>query len=212
MNEGKRRSYTIDAMLAGKARPFRGDEKSAIVKRPIDGPVAIGALGLAGDEQADRVHHGGPEMSVHVYPQDHHAFWRHEAWRPSELLGEPGAFGSNLAVSGLLETDLYIGDRYRFGTALLEVSQPRKPCWKIEHRFGHKGMVATILRTGRSGWYFRVMEEGESRSCGRPNLPSWNGEFDADWSVARAFDATMGCGRRGGSATIQRAMAALGGM
>ena len=207
MNEGKRRSYTIDAMLVGEARPFRGDEKSAIVKRPVNNPVAIGALGLAGDEQADRVNHGGPEMAVHVYPQDHHAFWRQELG-DHPLLGEPGAFGSNLAVSGLLETDLNIGDRYRLGTALLEVSQPRKPCWKIEHRFGHKGMVATILRTGRSGWYFRVIEEGVAQAGDELSLLQRGSK---DWTVAKVFAQLWGVGEKA-DGNDPAAMAALAGL
>lgn len=153
--------HTIEAICTGTARPFNGAETSAIAKRPREGLVQFLKDGLAPDEQADRRVHGGPDMAVHLYPLDHHGFWR-EQIGPAALLDEPGAFGSNLAVRGITEDQVHIGDRFKVGTALLEISQPRQPCWKIEHRFSAhcdaKGMVSTIVRTGRSGWYFRVIE------------------------------------------------------
>lgn len=179
--------HTVDALMIGSAVLFRNGETSAIAKHPVEGSVAIGALGLSGDEQVERAH-GGPHMAVHLYPMDHHAFWR-EAVGGSELLGDPGAFGSNLAVGGLAEGDVHIGDRFRLGKALLEISQPRKPCWKIEHRFGIAGMVATILQTRRCGWYFRVLEKGEA-SAG--DMLIKENEGDRNWTVARAFAAIWG--------------------
>ena len=179
--------WTIEAVCAGTARPFNGAELSAIQKRPQEGAVQIHAEGLAPDEQADRRVHGGPEMALHLYPLDHHAWWRGEIGA-SPLLDEPGGFGSNLAVTGLTEEDVHIGDRFRCGTALIEISQPRQPCWKIEHRFGHKGMVAAIVRSGRCGWYFRVIEAGEvaaGESLERVAIGA------AEWSVARVFRALV---------------------
>ncbi|MBA4766852.1 MAG: MOSC domain-containing protein [Porphyrobacter sp.] len=179
--------WTIEAVCAGTARPFNGAELSAIQKRPQEGPVQIHAEGLAPDEQADRRVHGGPEMALHLYPLDHHDWWRREIGA-SPLLDEPGGFGSNLAVTGLTEEDVHIGDRFRCGTALIEISQPRQPCWKIEHRFGHKGMVAAIVRSGRCGWYLRVIEAGEvaaGESLERVSIGA------ADWSVARVFRALV---------------------
>ena len=179
--------HTIEAVCTGTARPFNGAELSAIMKRPREGAVQVLTEGLAPDEQADRRVHGGPEMALHLYPLDHHAFWA-EVLGGHELLTEPGAFGSNLAVSGLTEDMVHIGDRFMLGTALIEVSQPRQPCWKIEHRFGAKGMVARIIESGRCGWYFRVIETGEVAAgdslervaIGAPR-----------WSVARAFSALV---------------------
>lgn len=179
--------WTIEAVCAGTARPFNGAELSAIQKRAQEGPVQIHAEGLAPDEQADRRVHGGPEMALHLYPLDHHDWWRSEIGA-SPLLDEPGGFGSNLAVRGLTESQVHIGDRFRLGTALIEVSQPRQPCWKIEHRFGHKGMVAAIIQTGRCGWYFRVIEPGEvaaGESLERVAIGA------AEWSVARVFRALV---------------------
>lgn len=158
---------TLEAICTGTARPFNGAELSAFVKRPREGSVQILEEGLAPDEQADRKNHGGPDMAVHLYPLAHHAFWR-EKLGDIDLLDEPGAFGSNLAIGDLTEGQVHLGDKFRLGSALLEVSQPRKPCWKIEHRFGKhcnaKGMVATIVKTARCGWYFRVLEWGEAQA------------------------------------------------
>ncbi|MFM7348291.1 MAG: MOSC domain-containing protein [Erythrobacter sp.] len=179
--------WTIEAVCAGTARPFHGAETSAIMKRPQEGPVQIHAEGLAPDEQADRRVHGGPEMALHLYPLDHHAFWRGEIG-DHPALSEPGGFGSNLAVTGLIEDMVHIGDRFRLGTALIEVSQPRQPCWKIEHRFGHKGMVAAIIRTGRAGWYFRVIEPGEVAAGDSLERISVGA---AGWSIARVFRALV---------------------
>ena len=156
-------TWQVDAICAGRPQPFRGEEKSAFVKQPVSGPVRIGIDGLECDTQVDRKHHGGPHMALHLYPRAHHAFWR-EQLGEHPLLEEPGAFGTNLSVDGIDENDVFLGDRFSFGTALIEVSQPRMPCWKIEHRFGHKGMVKTILQTAKSGWYFRVIEQGEAEA------------------------------------------------
>lgn len=181
--------HTIEAICTGTARPFNGAETSAIVKRPRQGAVQVLQDGFEPDEQADRRVHGGPEMAVHLYPLDHHDYWR-DALGDSDLLDEPGAFGSNLAVRGLTEDAVHIGDRFRLGTALIEVSQPRQPCWKIEHRFANvcdsKDMVARIIATARCGWYFRVLEIGEAQAG--DTLEHVDGG-ETEWSVARTFRA-----------------------
>ena len=179
--------WTIAAVCTGTARPFNGTETSAIAKRPREGAVQVLGEGLAPDEQADRRVHGGPEMALHLYPQGHHDWWRGQICE-SPLLDEPGGFGSNLAVTGLTEEMVHIGDRFRLGSALIEVSQPRQPCWKIEHRFGHKGMVASIIKTGRCGWYFRVIETGEVTAGDALERIAIGAE---DWSVARVFKALV---------------------
>jgi len=178
----------VSAILTGKSVPFQGEKTSAIAKSPVLGLINIGALGLQGDEQADRIHHGGVHMALHLYSQHHYSFWR-ENLGGHPLLDTPGAFGENLAVEQMSEEAVCIGDRFRLGTALIEISQPRQPCWKIEHRFGHKGMVAAILQTGRCGIYFRVLEPGAAKA----------GDFleqvdngHQDWSVRRVFNALFG--------------------
>lgn len=156
-------SPRVDHICIGQPRPFRGEEQSAFAKQPVVGTVSIRAEGIDGDTQVDRVHHGGPHMAVHLYPRAHHAFWDAELGG-HELLRLPGAFGSNLSADSITEADVLIGDQFRLGTALLEVSQPRMPCWKIEHRFGQPGMVKTIIKTARCGWYFRVLEPGHAEA------------------------------------------------
>jgi MOSC domain-containing protein YiiM len=183
--------HTLEAICTGTARPFNGAETSAIAKYPREGLVQFLEDGPAPDEQADKRVHGGPEMAVHLYPLDHHDFWRGELGGP-DLLDQPGAFGSNLAVRGMTEDQVHIGDTFRVGPsatgALLQISQPRQPCWKIEHRFGAfceaKGMVAKIVKTGRSGWYFRVLEFGEAQAGDAIERVEIGHQ---DWSVARAF-------------------------
>lgn len=179
--------HIVQAVCTGTARPFNGAELSAITKRPREGAVQVRPEGLAPDEQADRSVHGGPEMALHLYPLDHHAWWRGDIG-DHPVLAEPGGFGSNLAVAGLTEDMVHIGDRFRLGTAVIEISQPRQPCWKIEHRFQRKGMVARIVETGRCGWYFRVIESGEVAAGDSLERIATGA---TDWSVARAFAALV---------------------
>ncbi|MEO6093385.1 MAG: MOSC domain-containing protein [Novosphingobium sp.] len=173
--------FAILALLTGTVRPFRGtDQPSAIAKLPVDGPVAIGPLGLAGDEQADRRVHGGPDKAIHHYPGDHYPFWREETGG-HPLLEGPGAFGENVSTLGLTESEVCIGDRYRLGGALVEVSQGRQPCWKQGHRFGIPRITARMVETRRAGWYYRVLESGEacagdSLSLVERTLPEWTVE------------------------------------
>lgn len=181
-------SWEVTALTAGRKVDFRDGERSAIAKWPITGTVHIGTLALGEDQQADSVNHGGPDMAVHQYPADHMEFWR-AAIGDHPLLNEPGAFGSNLYVTGLLEDDVFLGDRFRLGTAVLEVCQPRKPCWKIEHRFDQKGMVAKILGSGRCGWFYRVIEEGEAKAGDMLERIS---RGDTEWSIRAMFDALWG--------------------
>ncbi|WP_427967006.1 MOSC domain-containing protein [Altererythrobacter sp.] len=173
----------VEALCVGQPEIFRGEELSAIGKHPVNGQVRITFTGLEGDAQADRVHHGGVDMAVHHYPHDHYAGW--EEWLGGhELLSRPAAFGENIHAGGLTERDVCIGDRFRLGGALLEVSQPRKPCWKIEHRFGRKGMLARILRSHICGWYYRVIEEGMAEAGDTLELIE---RRESDWPIARAF-------------------------
>ncbi|BAI75182.1 MOSC domain-containing protein (plasmid) [Azospirillum sp. B510] len=170
---------SVKAVLIGKALPFgRPNTVSAIAKHPVDAAVAIGPDGLAGDEQADRRHHGGPDKAVHHYPFDHYAAWRGELPAPTPPLDCAGAFGENLSTLGLTEEEVCVGDVFRIGTATLQVSQGRQPCWKLNHRFGVADMARRVQATGRTGWYYRVLEPGrtaagdEIRLIDRP-LPDW---------------------------------------
>ncbi|MFD1776777.1 MOSC domain-containing protein [Paenibacillus rhizophilus] len=134
--------------------------ETGIYKFPVEGPVRLSADGLTGDGQADLVNHGGPDKAVCVYPSEHYAYW--EQWLGKKL--DCAAFGENLATAGLLETEVCIGDIYEIGTALVQVSQPRYPCFKLSQKHGPAEFPAEVLKTGFSGFYFRVLREGELAS------------------------------------------------
>ena len=174
----------ILSIQCGKVRPFRApDEPSAIGKQPVAGPVRVHRLGLAGDEQADLAVHGGPDKAIHHYPHDHYGFWR-DTIGDHPLLQAPGAFGENISTSGMTEETVCIGDRWRLGTALVEVSQGRQPCWKLDHRFDGLAVNAAMVRARRAGWYYRVIEEGEVAAGDAMQLLD---RPHPDWTVARAF-------------------------
>lgn len=168
----------VDALLVGSAKPYtRPGSSSAIDKRPLAGRVAIGALGLDGDEQGDPRVHGGPDKAVHHYAFDHYSAWRDELGM-LPLLQAPGAFGENVSTRGLDEGNVCLGDRFELGTALLEVSQGRQPCWKLNDRFDVPDMVRRVQSSGRTGWYYRVLQPGSAeagdllRLDARPH-PDW---------------------------------------
>ena len=179
----------ILAVLLGKVRPFRGDdEPSAIGKLPVAHAVAVGALGLAGDEQADRTVHGGVDKAIHHYPADHYDWWRGFLGN-APLLDAPGAFGENISTTGLDESSVFLGDRFRLGSALVEVTQARQPCWKLDHRFGAKGVMAQVVKTRRTGWYYRVLEPGTVRAGDDLDLVDrpW-----PQWPLASLFGLLIG--------------------
>ena len=150
----------IETVLTGRAVDYtRPGSRSAIAKVAVAGAVEVGAEGLAGDEQGDRRVHGGPDKAIHHYPREHYATWAEEIGA-HPLLAMPGAFGENLSTTGVSEADLCLGDRLRLGTALVEVSQGRQPCWKLSDRFGIADMARRVQDSGRSGWYYRVLEPG----------------------------------------------------
>ncbi|HEX9843714.1 MAG TPA: MOSC domain-containing protein [bacterium] len=136
----------------------RGAVRTGIWKTPVPGQVRVARLNLAGDGQADLDNHGGADKAVYGYPHEHYPLWRSELGRDDLA---PGGFGENLTCEGLLEPDLCIGDRLRIGSAVLEVSQPRTPCFKLGLRFGDARMVKRFLASERCGFYLRVVEEGE---------------------------------------------------
>lgn len=176
------------ALLAGQIDPHFGPEPSAIAKVPVAGPVAITRMGLAGDQQANLVHHGGPDKALHHYPAEHYAFWR-EAHGARAMFDGPGGFGENVSTEGLSEQTACLGDRFRLGTALVEVSHGRQPCAKLDHRAGLRGLSALVVKNARCGWYYRVLEEGVAEAgdaCELVERPL------PQWSVARLFGVVIG--------------------
>lgn len=148
-------------LLTGPVLPLEGSgAESAIAKTPVTSRLRLGAEGLTGDFQADRRVHGGAEKAVHHYPFDHYAAWRADLGE-LPLLAAPGAFGENVSTAGMTEDDVAVGDIFRLGGALIQVSQGRQPCWKLNHRFGVPDMARRVQGTGRTGWYYRVLQPGE---------------------------------------------------
>ena len=175
----------VAALCVGRSALLPDGKRTAIAKHPADGPVRITRLGLAGDVQVNRRHHGGPEMAVHLYPLSHHGFWREEIG-DHPLLADPGAFGTNIVIDGTDETQVHIGERFRLGSALLEITQPRMPCATIERRFMRQGMMKAILASGRCGWFYRVIEEGEAKAGDALEPVARTG---TEYTVRRAFTA-----------------------
>jgi MOSC domain-containing protein YiiM len=150
----------LESIHVGRVAPL-GPEgvPSAFVKHPTSDPVNVTLLGLKGDAQADLSVHGGPEKAVYGYSLANYVEWRREYPQHAATL-IPGGFGENLCIDGLRENDLCVGDVHRIGSSLLQVCQPRQPCFKLALRFADKLMPKAMIRTGRAGWYYRVVEPG----------------------------------------------------
>ncbi len=148
----------------GAADPDERPWTTGYVKTPVAGPVWCGRTNLAGDAQADLRFHGGPDKAVLAYGAAHYPAWRAELAGAFAAAGVAdfahGAFGENLTVAGWTEADVAVGDVHALGGAVLEVSQPRGPCWKIARRWGVGDLAHRVLHTGRTGWYYRVLHEG----------------------------------------------------
>jgi MOSC domain-containing protein YiiM len=185
----------IDALLVGTPVHFRADGATSSIGSRIlaDRPILLTSLGFAGDIVGDPTVHGGSDKAVHFYPAEHYAAWaedfRAAHAEPHPLSGQLGGFGENIAASGMTEELVCIGDRFRIGSALVEISQGRQPCWKIDHHFGLKGMTAGVIRTGRSGYYFRVIEEGQ---VGPGDVIVQVERARHSWTVERTFQMLIG--------------------
>ena len=132
--------------------------RTGIFKEPVLGRVQVKTLNLEGDGQADLLAYGGEQRAVYVYSFDNYAYWEHQLNRTDFQYGQ---FGENFTVKGLLDRDVHVGDRFRIGTALFEVTQPRVPCYKLAIKMKEEGFYNQILRSGRLGFYLRVLEEGK---------------------------------------------------
>ena len=189
MNNGSRLSARVVGLYVGRiGQPWPGKPASAIDKQSVDSPQRLGWEGFENDAQADLQVHGGREKAVHHYAADHYAAWRSELG-PVAHDFRPGRFGENIATMGITEADLCIGDVLKLGTAVVEVSQGRQPCWKLNAHTGIKQMAGLFQETARTGWYYRVLEPGlvgigdtmERIECPNPG-----------WTVERVTRARLG--------------------
>ena len=202
----------FDALFVGTPKVFRQDGATSSIGARIaaTAPVMVSHTGFYGDAVADSRVHGGVDKAMHFYPAEHYARWIADdesgGNAPHPLL-RVGGFGENLSAFKLTEDCVKIGDRFRIGTALLEISQGRQPCWKIDHHFGRKGMSAAVIRTQRSGFYFRVIEEGRVATGDRIEQIY---SPDHGWTVERSFALLVGGAhkRKGGRTALQE-LAAL---
>jgi MOSC domain-containing protein YiiM len=131
---------------------------TSIFKSPVEGRVDVRRHNIAGDRQSDLTVHGGPNKAVYCYPGEHYSYWKEQL---PELDLSFGMFGENLTTEGITEEAVCVGDQFRVGSALLQVTQPRMPCFKLGIRFGRADMVKRFWQSGRSGIYFSVLEEGD---------------------------------------------------
>ena len=154
-----RSSARAHAVSVGRPRPVEAGRRTvstAIWKTPVDGRVALRGVNLDGDDQADRSVHGGPDKAVYAYALEEIHAWEAELGRE---LG-PAAFGENLTTEGIDVSGAVVGERWRIGTTLLEIVQPRVPCFKLALRMGDPGFVKRFAQASRPGAYLRIIEEG----------------------------------------------------
>lgn len=166
MNGATAEAYSLVSVNAGRVRisDFKGKQAvSGIFKSPVRHPVEIGPAGVSGDEVADQVNHAGPDKAVCAYSLVHYPFWE-------QVLGRSigyGAFGENFTVDALLETDVAIGDVFRVGTAEVQISQPRIPCWKLAMKWESDRLPEMAAKSGKTGFYLRVLKPGTVRAGDR---------------------------------------------
>lgn len=166
--------------------------RTGFYKTQVCGSVQIARDGIAGDGQADTKHHGGVDKAVLAYSANHQAYWRQELC--SDVMG--GGFGENLFLADWDEELVCIGDMFQLGSVLLEVTQPRQPCWKLGRRWSRKDLPKIVVQNGRSGWYLRVKEAGVTQHGDACCLLDRRHE---SWTVAQANrvyygdDATAKC-------------------
>ena len=178
----------IETIQVGKPKTITSDWTTAIYKSPVQGQVFLSKFNLEGDKQADLTVHGGPDKAVNVYPIEHYKYWNQRArfpWIKRINLPSPynGAFGENFTVSGVTESDVCIGDIYQNDSCIVEVSQPRQPCWKLARKFNQAKLPFWVQQTGKTGWYLRVLQEGHVQSS---NVFELVERRNPSWSIAQA--------------------------
>ena len=133
------------------------DWTTGIYKQPVHGSVFVGNTNITGDGQGDLKNHGGRDKAVHMYPIEHYEYWRTERGLAQMT---DGLYGENLTTRGLDESTACLGDEFEIGNCVLQISQPRVPCWKPARKFGVPDLAQWVIATGRTGWYARVLVEG----------------------------------------------------
>lgn len=178
----------IDGIFVGRSAPLgTGNVPSAFVKTRVSGAIEAGVSGLTGDEQADLRVHGGPDMAIYAYALSHYRDWTTE-FPEHAGLWDAGALGENLAMDGWDETDVCIGDIVQIGQTLLQVTRPRKPCFKLALRFDDLRLPRRLVEAGRCGWYYRVLKSGSIATGDEAILVR---RLYPDWSIRRVNDLSI---------------------
>jgi MOSC domain-containing protein YiiM len=178
-------SGLVTALYAGTIAPLgQKAAPSAIRKAPAPAPWRIEINGLVGDSHGDQSVHGGPEKALHHYPAEHYAAWSTDDPTLAGPLGHKPAFGENLSPTGLTENNVCLGDVFRLGPVKLQVSQGRQPCWKLNALFARDDLAQRVQKTGRTGWYYRVLETGDIRPGEVLQLVE---RPQPDWPLSRAI-------------------------
>lgn len=177
----------IEGVFFGEVQArWEGRPPSAIGKLAVSGRRAIDEFGFVDDAQADLENHGGHDKAIHHYATDHYPAWIAEGEIPAGTV--PAAFGENIATHSLTEDQLCIGDIIQLGTARVQISQGRQPCWKVSEHTGNKRMAYRFQATGRTGWYYRVLEKGEA---GTGDLVTVLERPQPGWTVKRVTLARL---------------------
>ncbi|AAZ24467.1 MOSC domain-containing protein [Colwellia psychrerythraea] len=149
--------HYLTNIYCGKVAERYGIE-TAIDKQPVNTSLYLSFDGLAGDECADKLHHGGLERALHQYPAEHYAYWQEKY--NTDNTWQAAGMGENISSTGMTEQTVYLGDRYQWGEAIIEVSQPRSPCFKLNKRWGIDNLSVDMQDVSRSGWLYRVIQPG----------------------------------------------------
>lgn len=151
--------YPVEVFI-GKIRDYSGSRPSAIAKLQVEGELTLSETGIAGDEQAEKSYHGGADRALCHYPREHYTHWAQAFPQQASLFCAP-AFGENLSTTGLTEQNVFIGDIFRWGDTLIQVTQPRSPCFKLNFHFGISDISGQMQESGRVGWLYRVIAAGK---------------------------------------------------
>ncbi|MGY5959112.1 6-hydroxyaminopurine reductase [Kosakonia sp. BK9b] len=177
--------HPVDVFM-GKVRDYAGSRPSAIAKLQVEGELMLTGAGLAGDEQAEQSYHGGPDRALCHYPREHYAWWAERFPEQASLFCAP-AFGENLSTFGLTEKTVFIGDIFRWGDALIQVTQPRSPCFKLNFHFAISDMASQMQASGKVGWLYRVIAAGRVSTDSPLELASRVSDVSVDEAGAIAW-------------------------
>lgn len=178
----------VSHLFIGQPRPFRGETYSSMSREESHASILLTKMGLEGDACADTESHGGLDKALHIYPFEHYDLWR-SLIGDHPMLDKGCAFGENITANGMTEDKIKVGDQFIIGEAIIECSHGRQPCWKIEHNFGLKNMVSSIIKHGHCGLYFRVLKEGTIK---QGDVIEQVHSPEHDWTVSRIFSLLFG--------------------